>query len=136
MERLRGKTHRVSAKQRSCALCSSPPPNFFRASFNLTYLQLHPYMSALMSFQHRLILNTHHASAYDLILNVLDRYGSDASYVVIQSGSVYKVIIHSRSQSPRLIGLSSFVPPLPLTFSAPRLTPLIVTGKQIGRAHV
>ena len=58
-----------------------------------------------MSFQHRLIINTHHASAYDLILNVLDRYGSDASYVVIQSGSVYEVIIHSRSQSPRLIGL-------------------------------
>ena len=80
-------------------------PNFFLASFNLTYLQLHPYMSALMSFQHRLIINTHHASAYDLILNVLDRYGSDASYVVIQSGSVYEVIIHSRSQSPRLIGL-------------------------------
>ena len=45
-------------------------------------------MPVLMSFQHRLIINTHHASAYDLILNVLDRYGSDASYVVIQSGSV------------------------------------------------
>ena len=32
--------------------------------------------------------------------------------------------------------LSPLVPPLPLTFSAPRLTALIVTGKQIGRAHV
>ena len=54
------------------------PSNFFRASFNVTYLQLYPYISALMSFQHRLIINTHHASAYDLILNVLDRYGSSS----------------------------------------------------------
>ena len=84
-----------------------PPllPNFLRASFKLAYLQLYSYMPVLMSFQHRLIINTHHASAYDLILNVLDRYGSYASYVVLQSGSVYEVIIHSRSQSPRLIGL-------------------------------
>ena len=100
MERLRGSQSNVVAP-----LVPPLPSNFFCASFNVTHLQLYPYISVLMSFQHRLIINTHHPSAYDLILNVLDRYGSDASYVVIQSGSVYEVIIHSRSQSPRLIGL-------------------------------
>ena len=69
----------ASAQSNAVAPLVPPlPSNFFRASFNVTYLQLYPYMSVLMSFQHRLIINTHHPSAYDLILNVLDRYASSS----------------------------------------------------------
>ena len=61
-----------------------------------------------MSFQHRLIINTHHASAYDLILNVLDRYGSDAFM------SLFNLALFMKSSSIPVLSLRVL-----LAFSAP-----------------
>ena len=95
-------------KQRSCALGSSS--SIFSRASHLTllisplYLSIYQPLCPFNIASSSILITLLHMI---LSLNVLDRYGSDASYVVIQSGSVYEVIIHSLLSVSALIGLLS-----------------------------